>query len=194
MKRKLKIIALDMDGVVNSSQHINNWIITKREEIKKQYPEFDPLGDEIFQLTRKEYQKEFNHMIELIFPDLAERITRICNETDCYIVWSSTWRKLDEYENIETAKEMFNLRGLPGDRLIGYTPSLHNFYGSNLRGDEIRVWLESNIYGKIKKCAVIDDLIYAGFNLPENAKFFQTNYEDGITDKLVNKICRYLND
>ena len=86
-KKEFKIIALDMDGVVNSSQHINNWIINKREEIKKEHPELDPIGNEIFQLTRDAYRKEFNHMIELIFPDLAERITRICNETDCYIVW-----------------------------------------------------------------------------------------------------------
>ena len=82
MEKEFKIIALDMDGVVNSSQHINNWIINKREEIKKEHPDLDPLGEEIFKLTLKAYKEEFNYMIELIFPDLAERITRICNETN----------------------------------------------------------------------------------------------------------------
>jgi hypothetical protein len=194
MKRKLKIIALDMDGVVNSTKHIGDWLYNKREEFKKQYPEFDPLGDEIFQLTRKEYQKEFNHMIELVFPDLAERIKRICDETDCYIVWSSTWRKLKEYEDIENAKEMFNRRGLPGDRLIGYTPQQGMAWGGCYRGSEIKLWINDNIYGEITKCAVIDDRYDAGYNLPKCAKFFQINDQTGITEEDTEDIIKYLNE
>jgi len=192
-KKEFKIIALDMDGVVNSSQHINNWIINKREEIKKEYPEFNVLDDEIFQLTRKAYQKEFNHMIELIFPDLAERIKRICDETDCYIVWSSTWRKLNEYEDIEVAKEMFNRRGLPGDRLIGYTPRQGMSWEGHCRGSEIKLWINDNIYGKVTKCAVIDDRYDAGYNLPKCAKFFQINDQIGITEEDTEDIINYLN-
>ena len=192
-KKEIKIIALDMDGVVNSSKHVGDWIYNKREEIKSQNPHLDPLGDEIFQLTRKEYQKEFNHMIELIFPELAERIKRICDETDCYIVWSSTWRKLNEYKDIENAKEMFNRRGLPGDRLIGYTPSAMSWEG-HCRGSEIRVWIKDNIYGKVTKCAVIDDRYDAGYNLPKCAKFFQINDQIGITEENMEDIIKYLNE
>jgi hypothetical protein len=188
----MKILALDMDGVVNSNKLINAWLQQETDYIKLINPE---LSDEkVHETVIKRFKDFFNDSKELIFTELALKVTKICEETDACILWTSSWRLENEYKDIEVAKEMFNRHYLPGDRLIGYTPSLHNFYGSNLRGDEIRVWLESNIYGKIKKCAVIDDLIYAGFNLPENAKFFQTNYEDGITDKLVNKICRYLND
>ena len=185
---------LDMDGVVNSSQHINNWIVNKREEIKKEHPELDPIGNEIFQLTRDAYRKEFNHMIELIFPDLAERITRICNETDCYIVWSSTWRKLQEYDNIDVAIDMFNRRGLPGNRLIGYTPQQGMSWEGRCRGSEIRVWINDNIYGKVTKCAVIDDRVDAGYNLPKCAKFFQINDQIGITEHDVEDIIKYLNE
>jgi hypothetical protein len=192
--KEFKIIMLDMDGVVNSSTHVNNWISNKREEYKKQYPEYDILGNEIFQLTRKAYQKEFNHMMELIFPDLAERITRICNETNCYIVWSSTWRKLNEYKDIEVAKEMFNRRGLPGDRLIGYTPQQGMSWNGRCRGNEIRLWIQDNIYGKVTKCAVIDDRDDAGYNLPECAKFFQTNDQVGITEDNVEDIITYLKE
>ena len=193
-KKNFKIIALDMDGVVNSSKHIGDWIYNKREEIKSQNPHLDPLGDEIFQLTRKEYQKEFNHMIELIFPELAERIKRICDETDCYIVWSSTWRRLNEYEDIENAKEMFNRRGLPGDKLIGYTPQQGMSWNGHCRGNEIRMWINDNIYGKVTKCAVIDDRHDAGYNLPKCAKFFQINDQIGITEEDTEDIIKYLNE
>ena len=192
--KEFKVIMLDMDGVVNSTTHCNNWIINKREEYKKQYPEYDVLGNEIFQLTRDAYQKEFNHMIELIFPDLAERITRICNETNCYIVWSSTWRKLNEYQDIEAAKEMFNRRGLPGDKLIGYTPQQGMSWNGHCRGNEIRLWIKDNIYGKVIKCAVIDDRDDAGYNLPKCAKFFQINDQVGITEYDVEDIINYLKE
>lgn len=192
MKKRFKIIALDMDGVVNSSKHISDWIYDKRNEIKKENPTIN--DDDLFKLTREAYQQEFNHMIELIFPDLAERITRICKETDCYIVWSSTWRKLQEYSNIEIAKEMFNRRGLPGNKLIGYTPQQGMSWEGHCRGNEIRLWINDNVYGEVTKCAVIDDRHDAGYNLPKCAKFFQINDQIGITEDDVEDIIKYLNE
>ena len=161
-----KLIVLDMDGVVNSTTLIKEWIYNKLEEIG---------GDteENKKKVKKIYLKEFCDYTELIMPELAERVTEICEKTDSYILWSSSWRMLPKYQNIENAKEMFIRRGLPGDRLIGYTPCF-TIYDDGCRGSEINSWLNNNIYGTFKRVAVIDDRFDAGMFLPSYAKFFQT--------------------
>ena len=90
---------------------------------------------------------------------------------------------------------MFNRRGLPGDRLIGYTPKLgaDYIYGNCTRSEQINLWLKNNQYGYIDRCAVIDDRSDAGYQLVDNAKFFQTTFERGITDQIVDSVIKYLN-
>lgn len=189
--KDVKVIMLDMDGVVNSSKHVHNWINYKREEITKNNPNIDK--EELFNLTKKAYSEEFVHCEELVFPDLAEYIKRICDETDCYIVWSSTWRKLERYQDIEKAREMFKRRNLPGDRLIAYTPQIGMAWGGICRGSEIACWVRDNTEYNVIKCAVIDDRKDAGFNLTKCCKFFQTFSWQGITRELTNEIIDFLN-
>jgi hypothetical protein len=94
------------------------------------------------------------------------------------------------------AQKMFDRRGLPGDRLIGYTPDFASgrFSNSSCRGSEIRAWLLNNEFETITHCAVIDDSDDAGYMLPKNAQFFQTDIAHGITEKLTEDIIKYLND
>lgn len=188
----IKIIALDMDGVVNSDHLIYDWLMNKREELKSSYNN-DMFSEELRLAVRQAFNDEFDHSTELVFPELASRITKICNETDAYILWSSTWRKLDKYQDIEVAKDMFNRRGLPGNKLIGYTPSIGMSWGGNCRGSEISSWIHNNTVGNIIKCAVIDDRLDAGYNLPSCAKYFQTFCAVGINDYDVEDIINYLN-
>lgn len=190
----MKVIALDCDGVINSNILIRKWMADKYSEIEKKQNTFS--YNEIREEVRNEFQKEFCHCEELVFPELAKIISTICEKTDAKILWSSTWRTLDRYKNIEDAKKMFNRRGLPGDVLIGYTPKLGAdfFTSSYSRGSEIRMWLFNNVYGNIEKCAVIDDREDAGHDLPTNAKFFQTDENVGITDLMSYEICDYLNE
>ena len=192
-KKKIKLIALDMDGVVNSDTHVNNWIMNKRKEYKKSYPEINPISNEFFQLVKKAYINEFVHCEQLVFPELAKRIAQICEETDCYILWSSTWRKLQRYKDIEKARQMFDRRGLPGKRLIAYTPCIGMTWGGHSRGSEITSWIRYNQEYEVISCAVIDDRIDAGQNLVENAKFFWINPNQGICDFDVKDIVEYLN-
>jgi hypothetical protein len=188
--KDIKIIALDMDGVVNSSKLIQKWIDDKWK-IEEQNP--NNLTDEDVRLAvRKAYQEEFVHCEELIFPELAERITKIVNETDCYIIWSSTWRRLERYIDIENAREMFNRRGLPGDRLIAYTPMVGMSWGGRCRGAEIKSWIKNNEEYNVIKCAVIDDRCDAGECLPDNALYFWIDSYTGITDNDVINIINYL--
>lgn len=180
MEQSIKIIALDMDGVINSNELIQKWI----NEHEKKY------GRE---KSIKIFREEFCNCEELVFPELAEKITKIVNETDCYILWTSTWRKLERYKDIEDAKDMFNRRGLPGDKLVAYTPQIGMSWGGHCRGSEIAAWIRDNTEYNIMKCAVIDDRIDAGENLPKNAKYFNINANTGITTNIVKKIIQYLN-
>lgn len=178
--KDIKIIALDMDGVINSNKLFYKWIM----EHEKKYGREEAI---------KIFRKEFCSCEELVFPQLAKRITEICEKTDSYILWSSTWRKLERYKKIEDAQEMFNRRGLPGNRLIAYTPQSGFSWAGRCRGSEISLWIRNNQEYNILKCAVIDDRDDAGFNLPKCARFFQTLSEDGITNKTKKEIINFLN-
>ena len=182
---------LDMDGVVNSDELVEKWFNEKKEELNKNGVGFHK---SLKKMVWEAFDAEFCDSTELVFPELAERIMKICNETDAYIVWSSTWRKLEKYADIEAAKDMFNRRGLPGNKLIGYTPQIGtSWYGKN-RSGEIKAWMDEHkdVY-EILKCAVIDDRIDAGYDLYDNMKYFNTNEYIGITDHNVKEIIEYLN-
>ena len=190
MLKDIKLIGLDMDGVINSDELCYKWA-EDRWKIEEQNSN-NLTNDDIRIAVRKAYQEEFVNMEELVFPELAKRITKICEETDCYILWTSTWRKLKRYQDIEVAKDMFNRRGLPGDRLIAYTPQIGMGWEGRCRGSEIKSWIINNEEYNVIKCAVIDDRIDAGENLPENAKYFWIDNYIGISDNNVNDIIEYL--
>lgn len=191
MSKSLDLIALDMDGVVNSDTHIKQWIANKKTElIEAGVPEQSVSMAQL----RKALSIEFRNMCECVFPDLAAKINRICLDTDAYILWSSTWRTLPMYQNIALARDMFDRRGLPGYRLVGYTRDLgaDACRGVHIsRGAEIADWIKHSIY-RIGKCAVLDDRSDAGRDLPANCRFFKTQDTYGITDDIVTNVIQYL--
>ena len=178
----MKVLFLDMDGAgANSTQLIDKYINEKLS-----------LGLSMTEI-RKEYFNEFKDGLEAIFPEKASLVKKIIDSTGAKIVWSTDWRKYNPYlRNIESAKEMLNRHNMCGDSLIGYTPDFGRF---SFRGDEIKEYLlKSEEKGlKIEKSAVLDDRDDAGFNLPENCKFFQTNEYYGITEEICEKIINYFN-
>ena len=164
----MNILFLDMDGVCNCLNYLK-WYKAK-------------------------FHRKYPYTSEFVVPHLAERVTTICTQCDCNIVWSSSWREL---YTMEHAKQLFNRKGLPGDRLVGFTPSL-NTYPNNgnyvPRGREIRFFIFNNILDQpITKAAVLDDDPDAGLELPPCCKFFQTDYENGLTEKLMHKVIKYFN-
>lgn len=192
--KNVKLIALDMDGVVNSDIKIRKWFDNKMLELENQG--YSYLNNELRLEARKAFNKEFDHSTELIFPELAKFIKQIIDETDCYILWSSSWRNHPKYVDIEVAKDMLNRHNMRGDRLIGYTPTLH-FLDQGIRGNQIRTWLYNNSYfdyNDLYKCAVIDDRHDAGEMLPDKCKFFWIDPRQGITEYETNKIINYLNN
>lgn len=172
----MKVIFLDMDGVVNGFHHQRHWISTYKKEHKVNRLQ-----------ALHAFYEEFDQMQEFVIPELAERISRIVKVTDCNIVWSSTWRIIEKYRNLNDAKEMFDRRGLPGDRLIDRTPSI--FLGR--RWEEIQKYLVEHSSLNIERFVIIDDDPGAELK-SEIGKFFKTDFNIGITEPITNKIIEYL--
>lgn len=123
----MKVIFLDVDGVLNSEQ----WF----KECYKKYG--------------KPCSYELDHACIV-------RLKRLIDKTDAYIVVSSTWRfgfkdNDDGWQILMNELESVGIK----NRFIGITPSLSHLYDSCCRGYEIQKWLDSN--EDIENFVIIDD-------------------------------------
>lgn len=159
----MNILFLDMDGVVNRG----------RDNAKPdRYP----------------YDDEWSHpgsKFDLFYvsPDLAERVTQLCNDYDLHIVASSSWRKF--ITTVEEYKVMLTNRFLPGDRLVGFTPN----FGTP-RKDEIKYFI-NNCEFPIHRYVILDDDSDARYNTKQG-QFFQTSFNHGYTEAVDRKVREYL--
>lgn len=179
----MNIIFLDMDGVVNSAETF------KKAKTDKEF----------LSLCIEERGRPY-----LIDPELRDKINEIIiGVDDCKIVWSSTWR-MGLRNSKSFIEGFYNKCNFVKDSFLSYTP----IRGSK-RYEEILEWLI--IFGNnyhIDKCVIIDDSVaYYKFKELEklygkdseyykiakkyNPKFFQTNWEKGITEEIKLKILNY---
>ena len=130
----MKIIFLDINGVLNTERYIE-------EQIKRNNGEF-------------EYGMQFN-----FDPAAMENLKEIIDKTDAYIVISSTWRygcgeEGDEYWlNLMKNLGKYNL----DNRVIGVTPFDHGGSVWLTREEEIMMWLKENSDKNVEKFVIIDD-------------------------------------
>ncbi len=195
LNERKNILFLDMDGVVNSNCLLRKWFDDKFKEVQQTIcpTEFE----EIRKIVNHEFYEEFKHSTELIFPELAQRLNEVINTCNVKLVWSSTWRCIDPYEtDINNARAMLERRGINGSRLIGYTPSFTRYGWSsyNCRISEILSFIKNNTVGVTfdDRLAAIDD---ANLSELENddIKFFGTEVETGLTEKIKNDMIEYFN-
>jgi len=134
----LKIIFLDVDGVLNTNRY-------SKEQIQKNNGRFK---------------------FEMIFnfdPRAMENLKEIVDSTNAYIVISSTWRLGHDDEEDEYWTNLIkNLKEYDLDKkVIGITPIIPIRCDTEImqvtRGDEIMRWLNENSNKKIEKFAIIDD-------------------------------------
>ncbi len=111
----MKVIFLDIDGVLNHENHYK-WLMETDEPtpLQQVYP-----------------YSEFN-------PESCKILNRIIDETGAKIVLSSSWR----LDGINRINSLFKHFGLP--RLYDITPSLCERFGSLCRGKEIDKWLNEH--------------------------------------------------
>jgi hypothetical protein len=115
------------------------------------------------------------------FPQFEEEwinnLKEIINETNSYIVISSTWRT----SGLKKLKSVFHSYGIEKERILDITPIGKPFQFKS-RWEEIKEWLSKN---ECDNYAIIDDNDVGTIN--EN--FFMTY---GITDILKNKVICFL--
>ena len=134
----MKIIFLDIDGVLNSTDYMNALHFNVRSHYSKEQLRESDL---ISQFTRDKYGHYFD-------PRCILFLEAIINKTDAKIVISSTWRG----SGLETMQKMWKDRNLAGS-VIDITPTDKDRH----RGTEIEMWLELNSDLPIESYCIIDD-------------------------------------
>lgn len=131
----MKIIFLDIDGVLNSDRSI----IGGNFRMERDADKFD------------DYRIKFTKCtIDPICCDLINTVLREFPEAS--IVLSSTHRM--HYEDgpnkLKELQDYLTFLGIDGSRLIGYTPRLHK-----MRGEEIQAWLDA--HPQVESYVILDD-------------------------------------
>jgi histidinol phosphatase-like enzyme len=127
MGAKMKILFLDIDGVLNSGNYI------KRLDGRFDDPKYQ------------------------IDPEAVVRLNAITQLTGCKIVVSSTWRlaflgqMADPLRSLQGCLQMYGITG----EVIDMTPNKPNST-RNRRGKEIQAWLDEH-YSEVEVFVIVDD-------------------------------------
>ena len=95
---------------------------------------------------------------------------------DVGVVISSTWRKI---YSIDELKEILSVVGIPAERILEYTPVIHN----TIRGEEIKAWIQGQMFKSnfpITGIAILDDDADMG---KLGSYLVQTDVEVGLTEE-----------
>ena len=151
------VLFLDIDGVLNCSSR-------KLAPVKG--------------YTSDEWQFEAETNFD---PELVGRLEYIVSETGCWIVLSSSWRKMFPLTLIE---RMIRYRGFADCHLLGCTPHLlHPVNGGFPRGAEIDAWLRgTGLLAAGVPFAIVDDDSDMD---PHKNRLVQTDTHYGLTRKLA---------
>lgn len=129
----MKVIFLDIDGVLNSGRSVIAFAYKAKEETD------EPYGVRFAKAT--------------VDPVSVGLLNRVLRDFDAKIVLSSTHRShFGEPNKLQKIQEYLTSLGVEGDRCIGFTPSLHT-----IRGIEIQAWIDDNPHNQIENMIILDD-------------------------------------
>lgn len=131
----MKVIFLDIDGVLNSAQSANFWYSKTANNVKH------PILED-WSATLEEYQT--SDFCPISVTNLCEALSLL---PEIKIVISSTWRLS---KSVEDLKKIFSPWPIIANKIIDKTPCLR----LQERGDEIKAWLDEH-----KKHCKVDDQI-----------------------------------
>lgn len=110
-----------------------------------------------------------------IDPYLAFLVGKIVLATDCKVVLSSSWRHSQDGID-EVKKQVIDIYDITGNCCSG------------IRGVEIHNWLKQ--HEEVTKYAILDD--EGDMLLWQKDNFFQTSWDTGITEEIVEKVIKHL--
>ena len=173
----MKIIFLDIDGVLNSEKWHKERFDKKLYPNLENYPlcEFDPLT--------------------------IEQLNLLTDKTNAKIVISSTWRM---GRTIDELKKLFEEVGIKGE-IIGVTPHLTFSDGHGVdRGNEIKRWIDLNcirwwdkMLSQKEKDITLESYVILDDDpdmlLEQKDNFVRTSWRDGLTALHTRKAIKILN-
>jgi len=166
----MRLVFLDIDGVLNS----NKWINVRADALKKVEDDIMAGGDGLTQAKLVFYD---NYMID---PEAIEVLNTIIDRSKAAIVITSTWRVDRPIQAIATA---FRRRGFKHSHaIIGCTPEIPD----KKRGAEIQAWLD-HVDG-VEAFVVIDDDFIAEFEDHQ----VRTDFNHGLTPDHVGLVLEML--
>lgn len=162
----MKVIFLDIDGVLNNGRWNNQQVARRVEQ-----------GD-----------FEFRSEADMICPEAVQHLNRIIEATGALVVISSSWRGCFPMPLIEVS---LRDRGFKG-AVIGCTGMNGVHEGmTQKRGEEIMDWVKA--VGHVESFVAIDDETNDEMEACGDS-FVKTHYATGLLDTHVKKAIKILND
>jgi hypothetical protein len=166
----MKIIFLDIDGVLNSMDYMNLLHMSKHDA-----------------KMDKETMDEYGQLFD---PRCVQWLEYIIAKTGAKIVISSTWRM----SGLQIMQELWKHRNLPGEVIDvtgrgGVDPEIiERFYDPGAdRGYEIQQWIED--HSDINSYVILDD----DSDMCPGQHFVKCDSKYGITREVANAAINYLN-
>ncbi len=160
----MKVIFLDIDGVLNSTQTAEDWHLkTGKGGYGGFFEETDIVTDDNVRWGQS----------------LVDNLKKIVDATGARIVISSTWRK---HFTCPKFKDMLAIYGWDGAPIYDRTPIMR------IRGQEVKWWVDKH---KPEVYVIIDD--YDDFLREQIPFFVQTNPDIGLTQEDAQKAITILN-
>lgn len=166
----MKLIFLDIDGVLNTTDHLTS-LISERKEISDKFGHlFDPLA--------------------------VQNLEEIVRRTGAKVVISSTWRR----DGLKRMRQMFKERNINADIVgitplfVESSRSTHYIQDDPIRGEEIEIFkmrFEST-HGEVESFVIIDDNDdFLEFQMPS---LVQTNEDEGLTSEKAERVIQVLGE
>ena len=176
----MKVIFLDIDGVLNSSDYLHATYGLRRAQAEKRKLDIKDINAGL-QQTRDKFGQLFD-------PRCVAHLARIIEHTGAIIVVSSTWR----YSGTKGLQELWDSRDLPGEIYdITKPPGMPLSFETSERwmGHEIKDWLLSHPY--VKDYVILDD--DSDMLDEQKEHFVQTSTEFGLTFETSSHAIKILN-
>lgn len=182
----MKVIFLDVDGVLNSHVFYEKRHKKLKNRIKRKWSRFKRLFikpktyslNELIDRPKPPYKDLLRFFKDNVCPDKIQMLVELCNKNDIKVCVSSTWQNYFTFEQWNMA---FNHFGFKHNTFVGITGRKRR-----IRGEEIQSWIDKN---NPSKYVIIDD---DSDMLKEQFLYFcHTDGWFGLSPNHIYKIRRY---